>query len=292
MSFGQAIAMGIVQGLTEFLPVSSSGHLAILKNILNVDTDTGILFDVLLHVATLIAVFLVFYKDIIKLLSEFVKIAADSFSNTGRFFSNLFAKDDKKPYKKLGSTSYRRFVIMIIISTIPTAVIGVLLKNVVEGVSGNLLVTGICLLGTGGILLLSDFVEERHKKPKDASYADAAAVGTAQGIATLPGLSRSGCTIVAGLLCGFDRKFAVKYSFIMSMPAILGALILELKDIESGLSGAEIGAYIVGMIFALVVGYVALVLTVRLVMSKYFKFFSYYCFAVGAISLVVFIAAL
>ena len=292
MSFIQAIVMGIVQGLTEFLPVSSSGHLAIFKNILKVDTDTGILFDVLLHVATLIAVFLVYYRDVIRLITEFFKIAADSFKNVGRFFRNLFSSGEKLPYKRLATSSYKRFVILLIISTIPTAMIGILLKNVVEGVSGNLLVTGICLLGTGGILLLSDYMEERHKKPKDASYADAAAIGVAQGIATLPGLSRSGSTIMAALLCGFDRKFAVKYSFIMSMPAILGALVLELKDIESGLSGSEIGAYIVGMIFALIVGYVALRLTIKLVMNKYFKYFSFYCFAVGAISVIAYIIML
>ncbi len=288
MSIFQAIIMGIVQGLTEFLPISSSGHLAIFKNILKIDTDTGILFDVLLHAATLIAVFLVYYKDIIKLIVEFFKIAFESIKNVGRFFGNLFSKE-KRPYRKLATSSYRRFAILIIISTIPTACMGLLLKNIVEGVSGNLLVTGVCLLGSGGILLLSGFAEEKNKKPREAAYSDGLAIGIAQGFATLPGLSRSGTTITAALLCGFERKFAVKYSFIMSMPAILGALILELKDIESDISGSEIGAYIAGMIFALVVGYLALRIMIKLVINRYFKYFSFYCFAVGAISIIVFL---
>ena len=292
MSFGQAIVMGIVQGLTEFLPVSSSGPLAMFKNILKVETDTGILFDVLLHFATLIAVCLVFYRDILRLVVEFFKIAGDVFKNIGRFFKNLGLKDNKLPYKKLATSSYRRFVLLLLVSVIPTGIIGILLKSVVEGVEGNLLVTGICLIGTGGIILTSDFIKERHKKPRDASYADAAAIGTAQGIATLPGLSRSGSTIVCALLCGFDRMFAVKFSFIMSIPAIIGALILELSDMEAGFGGAEIGAYIVGMVTALIVGYVALRLTVKLVMNRYFKYFSWYCFLIGAVSVVAYIIAL
>ncbi len=291
MSFSQAIIMGIVQGLTEFLPVSSSGHLAIFKNILKIDTEMGILFDVLLHVATLIAVFLVYYKDIIRMITEFFKIVSDCARNGIRFFKNLFSKE-KLPYKKLATSSYRRFVILIIVSTIPTAIIGALLKSVVEGVSGNLLVTGVCLLGTGGILLLSGFAAEGSKKPREASYPDAVAIGVTQGIATLPGLSRSGSTITAALLCGFDRKFAVKYSFIMSMPAILGALILELSDVETDLSGSEIGACIVGMVFALVVGYIALRLMIKLVLNRYFKYFSYYCFVIGTISIIAFVVSM
>ncbi len=285
--------MGIVQGLTEFLPVSSSGHLAIFKNILGIDTDAGILFDVLLHTATLIAICLVYHKDVIKLIVEFFRIAADSFANTGTFFSNMISKEAPAPYKRLATSSYRKFVILIIISTIPTGILGIILKSTVEGLSGNLLVTGICLVGTGGILILSDYLAEGHKKPKEATYGDAALIGTVQGLATLPGLSRSGTTIVCGLLCGFDRKFALKYSFLMSMPAVLGALILELKDVEtSGLEGSEIAAYILGMVFALVVGYIALKLMMKLVMSKYFKYFAYYCFLIGAVSIIAFLVLL
>ncbi|MBQ7582242.1 MAG: undecaprenyl-diphosphate phosphatase [Lachnospiraceae bacterium] len=286
MSVFQAIIMGIVQGLTEFLPVSSSGHLAIMKNLLGVNTETGILFDVLLHFATLIAVFAVMYKDIIKLIVDFFQIVRDVCINIGRFFSNLTAIH-KKPYIMIASTSYRKFVIMLIISTIPTGILGVLLSEVVESASTALLIPGICLIATGLILFLADLLKEGRKKPKTANYGDAFAVGVTQGVAVLPGLSRSGTTIAACLLCGFDRKFAVKYSFIMSMPAILGAMILELKDIGgTHLAGSEIAAYIIGMIVAAVVGFFAIRIMLNVVMNRYFKFFAFYCLIIGAVSII------
>lgn len=290
MTFLQAIILGIVQGLTEFLPVSSSGHLAIMKNLLHMNLETGILYDVLLHVATLIAVCAVMYKDIIKLIMEFIYIVKDLFMNLVVFFSNIGNENGKNDYNEIMSTPYRRFVVMVIVSTIPTGIIGFLLNDIIETVESELLVPGICLLGTAIIILISDFITERGKKAKDVTFGDAFAIGTAQGIATLPGLSRSGTTIAACLLCGFDRKFAVKYSFIMSIPAILGALVLKIAKASSeSISGGEIASYIVGMIIAAVVGYFALVFTIRIVQKKSFKFFGFYCFGIGAVSIISYI---
>lgn len=283
MTFIQAIILGIVQGLTEFLPVSSSGHLAIMKNLLHLNLETGVLYDVLLHVATLISVCIVMYKDILKLITEFIGMIADLFSNIG-------AKANGGEYKPIVSSSYRKFVLLIIVSTIPTGIIGFLLDDIIETVEAELLVPGICLIATSIIILVSDFITEGKKRAKDASFTDAFAIGTAQGIATLPGLSRSGTTIAACLLCGFDRKFAVKYSFIMSMPAILGALVLKLTKVAGeSVSGGEIVSYIVGMIIAAVVGYFALVFTIRIVQKKSFKYFAAYCFGIGAVSIIAFI---
>ncbi|MCR4738737.1 MAG: undecaprenyl-diphosphate phosphatase [Lachnospiraceae bacterium] len=292
MSVLQAIVMGIVQGLTEFLPVSSSGHLAIIKNLFGVETDTGLLFDVLLHVATLIAVFIAFYRDVIRLITEFFVVVKDGCINLVRFFRNLTAKD-KQDYVNVVSNSYKKFVVMLLISTAVTGVIGILLKKVVDAVSMNLLVTGISLIGTGVILILSDYIAEGHKKPKDAAWLDAVGAGAAQGVATLPGLSRSGTTIVACMLCGFDKKFAIKYSFIMSMPAILGALVMEIKDVDTSLiSGSDILSYIVGMIFAGVIGFIAVKLMIKIVLNRYFKYFAFYCFLIGAISVIAFLVML
>lgn len=289
MSIIQAIILGIIQGLTEFLPVSSSGHLAIMKGLFGVETDMGILFDVLLHVATLLAVFLVFRKDVIKLVVEFFIIVKDTCINIAVWFRKVVFKENEA-YVPLASTAYRKFVILLIISTIPTGILGILMDKLIGGVENSLLATGICLLGTGIILFISDFIADGSKKPKEATYGDAFAIGTAQGIATLPGISRSGTTIVACLLCGFDRKFAVKYSFIMSMPAILGALLLELFDLGgTSVSGTEVWGCILGMIFAFVIGYIALKLMMRLVLNKYFKYFAFYCFAIGALSIIVFL---
>ena len=292
MSFFQAILMGIVQGLTEFLPVSSSGHLALIKNIFGVETDGGILFDVLLHLATLISVCAVYYKDLLAIVMDFFAICGDCFANIGTFFKNLSAID-KKSYRPICTTTKRKLVVMLMISTIPTGIMGVLLDDIVEGVSGNLLVVGLCLIGTGGILFISDLIENRGKKAKEANFGDAMLVGISQGFAVLPGISRSGTTITACLLCGFDRKFAVKYSFIMSVPAILGALILELFKLPgSDGAGVGAGACIVAMLLAAVIGYCALSLVNGLVVKRRFKPFWIYCLSVGAISIIVFLIKL
>ena len=289
MTIIQAIILGVIQGLTEFLPVSSSGHLAIMKNILRMDLETGALYDVLLHVATLVAICIVMRKDIVKLILEFISIVRDVFTNFLIFIDRITHKDDQY-YIKIMSSAYRRFVVLIIVSSIPTAIIGFLLNDIIETVENELLVPGICLIATAVIILISDFLADGTKKPKDATVYDAFAIGTAQGIATLPGLSRSGTTITACILCGFDRKFAVKYSFIMSMPAIFGALILKLSKISSEtVTGGDIAVYIVGMVIAAVVGYFALIFTTKLVQKKSFKYFAFYCFGIGVVSIIAYI---
>ena len=289
MTIVQAIILGVIQGLTEFLPVSSSGHLAIMKNILRMDLETGALYDVLLHVATLVAICIVMRKDIVKLILEFISIVRDVFTNFLIFIDRITHKDDQY-YIKIMSSAYRRFVVLIIVSSIPTAIIGFLLNDIIETVENELLVPGICLIATAVIILISDFLADGTKKPKDATVYDAFAIGTAQGIATLPGLSRSGTTITACILCGFDRKFAVKYSVIMSMPAIFGALILKLSKISSEtVTGGDIAVYIVGMVIAAVVGYFALIFTTKLVQKKSFKYFAFYCFGIGVVSIIAYI---
>lgn len=292
MNFVQAIILGIVQGLTEFLPVSSSGHLAIMKNLLHMNLETGALYDVLLHVATLFAVILVMHKDILKLITEFFSMISDIFSNLALSFSKN-KSDDERERVKILSTPYRRFAVLIIVSTIPTGIIGFLLNDIIETVESELLVPGICLIATAVIILISDFISDGYKKAKDANVFDAFAIGSAQGIATLPGLSRSGTTITACLLCGFERKFAVRYSFIMSIPAILGALILKItKAIGESVTSAEIFSYIVGMIVAGVVGYFALLLTINIVQKKSFKYFAFYCLGIGFVSIIAYVITL
>ncbi|MBO4904764.1 MAG: undecaprenyl-diphosphate phosphatase [Lachnospiraceae bacterium] len=285
MNILKAILMGVLQGLTEFLPVSSSGHLGLIKGLFGLDTQS-ILFDVLLHVATLISICAVFYKDVLRLVIEFGGMCKDIFSNAVALGKSL--TDGKTPqYARVISSAYRRFVLLLIVSTIPTGIIGVFMKDIVEFTSANLLITGICLLCTGLILAGSDFLADGDKKLKEMNMGDAFAIGTAQGVATLPGLSRSGITIVAGILCGLDRKFAAKYSFLMSIPAVLGALILELGDIgKESITASDVGCYIVGMLIAAVIGYIALRLLMNLVMSRYFKYFAIYCALIGIISII------
>ncbi len=282
MTLTNSILMGLIQGVTEFLPVSSSGHLAIFKILLGVNTDTGILFDVLLHVGTLAAVVVVYYKDIWMLIREFFDIIGDICFNFITFFAR-FRNYDRK-YRKIINSSFRKFVLLIIVSTIPTAIIGYLLRNIVEIASAILLVPGCCLLITAGILLLCDLAKPGRKGPGSATYGNALVIGICQGIATLPGISRSGMTITACVLCGFKRDFAVKYSFILSIPAILGAMIVEVSDVgTASVSAPQVMIYILGMLIAAVVGYVCIKLMLLIVRSKKFKYFAIYCAAMGIV---------
>ncbi|MDD6182632.1 MAG: undecaprenyl-diphosphate phosphatase [Lachnospiraceae bacterium] len=285
MSLLQAIIMGIIQGATEFLPVSSSGHLALFKILFHVNTDTGLMFDVMLHLGTLIAIFAVYYKDIIRMVVEAFKIIRDVFINIVRFFRNKFGKEENE-YLKIVTNGYRKFVLLVIVSTIPTGIIGLVASDFVEMASEILLIPGICLIITSILLFISDRIQGGNKGPKNVSYTNGFIIGICQGIATLPGLSRSGTTIAACLISGFDRRFAVKYSFIMSIPAVLGAAILELKDFSTAaLSGTEILYYVIGMAVAAVVGYICIKTMLVIVRNKKFTIFSIYCLIIGALSI-------
>lgn len=277
MELLKAIFLGFIQGVAEFLPISSSGHLAIFKNVLGFDTDTGLLFDVLLHLGTLAAVFVVFWKDIWALIKE-------GFAIIGQFFKSLFGCLCKKQkWQPVVTTPYRRFVMMVIVSTIPTGIMGILLEGAINAASATLIVPGILLLINGVQLLISDRLPDGALTEADASYGKAVIVGVAQGLATFPGISRSGTTITACLACGFKREFAVKYSFIMSIPVILGALVLELLDLSPEmLSGSDIVNYLAGTLVSAVVGYVCIKTMLVIVRGKKFKYFAYYCFAMGA----------
>lgn len=281
MELIKAVILGLIQGLAEFLPVSSSGHLAIFRYVLGFDTDTGLLFDVLLHIGTLAAVFVAFHKDIFELIKEGLALI-------GRFFKSVYLCAVKRQkWQPVVTTPYRRFVLLVIVSTIPTGILGILLKDVIYAASASLLVPGVLLLLNGVQLFISDRLPDGKITEKDASYGKAAIVGAAQGVATFPGISRSGTTITACIACGFSREFAVKYSFIMSIPAILGALVLELFDFSPEmLALSDAVNYLAGTVIAGVVGYVCIKTMLVIVRGKKFKYFAYYCFAMGAFAVI------
>lgn len=264
----QTALLGLVQGLTEFLPVSSSGHLVIFKELFHYDAgDTGMLLDVLLHLGTLIAVCIVYYQDIWELILEFCRTVRDIF--TGKFHFK-------------GMAPYRRFLFMILLSLVPLFVV-LPLQDGIEQLFSNVLFVGCALLVTGCFLLVSDRLKPGRKTMGTTSPRDALTVGVVQAIATMPGISRSGSTITAGLFCGFTREYAVKFSFIMSLPAILGANILQLKKaVDAGISNVPVLPYCIGMLVAAVSGVAAIKLINLVVKSKKFKYFAFYCLAVGA----------
>ncbi len=283
MSLLEAILMGIIQGSTDCLPGCRAGPLAWFKIFFDVDKVGGLLFDVILHLGTLLAIFAVYYKDIWKMIVEGFAIIADACKNIGIFFTNL-AHRSKGGYHRVVCNGYRKFVMLVIVSTIPTGIIGVLDADLVEMASKIVLIPGICLIGTSILLFLADHVKGGEKMPKQVTYSNAFIIGIAQGIATMPGLSRSGTTITACLLSGFNRKFAVKYSFIMSIPAVLGSLVFELKDIASvEFTQTEVLYYLIGMAVAAVVGYICIKAMLYVVRQKRFTGFAVYCLIVGVI---------
>ena len=285
MSLLEAILMGVIQGLTEFLPVSSSGHLALFKILFDVETDTGILFDVLLHLGTLFAIFAVFYRDIFYMVREGFAIIGDFFRNVAVFAGNVIHRRDD-PYYKLINNSYRKFVMLVIVSTIPTGIIGYVAADVVEAAAEVLIVPGCCLIMTAVLLFVSDHVDIGDKTPKTVTYSNAFFIGICQGFATLPGLSRSGTTIAICLLSKFNRKFAVKYSFIMSIPAILGAVVLKLTDLPKlSLTASDVGCYLAGIFCAAIVGYICIRLMLVVVKRRKFTIFAVYCLLVGIVSI-------
>ena len=176
---------------------------------------------------------------------------------------------------------------LIIISTIPTGICGFMFRDLIEEASATLIIPGLLLLLTGVLLIIADRTTYGNKNESSVTYKDAVSVGLAQGIATFPGLSRSGTTITACLVCGFEKTFAVKYSFIMSIPAVLGAVILEVKDITTkALTKVDICNYLVGMTVAAVVGYFCIKTMLVLIRGKKFTYFAIYCFILGAIAVI------
>ena len=275
MNIIQAIILGIVQGLTEFLPVSSSGHLAIIQNLFHINTDGGLLFDVLLHIGTLIAIFLVFWKDIVKLVIEFFGIIGDFF----RRFSD--------PDLIVLSSAYRKFVLLIIVSTIPTGILGYVGRHFVAYASSTLIIPGIGLIITAILLFICDRIGDGRNGIKKISYLNAFEIGMAQGVATIPGISRSGATISVGLMLGIKKETAVKYSFIMSIPAVIGAAVLEIKDAGgTTVTVSTVVAYVVGMIVSAVVGYFAIRCMIGVVRRKRYIYFSIYCMVMGLVEII------
>ena len=285
MSVLYAIIMGVIQGVTEFLPVSSSGHLAVFQNLFDIEMP-GLFFDVLLHVGTLVAVFLCFYRDIFKLVAELVGMLADVFRNLNILFQNMTA-DHRQPTRRIITNGYRKFDVLLIMATIPTAVIGIWDRHLVEKMNQVLLLPGICLIITGLILLLADRIPGGDKTPRNTTFSNAFLIGIAQGVATLPGISRSGSTLTACLGSGFKRNYAVRFTFILSIPAILGSLLFELGDVDySALDGQMVGFCLIGMAVAAVVGFFCIRVMLVIVRRRKFLPFAVYCFGIGAASVI------
>ncbi len=285
MSVIQGILLGILQGIAEFLPISSSGHLAVAQNIFGLD-DLPLLFDVFLHLATLAAVCLYFWRKIWELLKCF-----------GRWISRSpKVKENSKDYDVVlaqKDLANRKIIIAIILSTIVTGVMGILSSKLIPNLS--IKVTYCGFLVTSLFLILSSFIEKRNsrlaqnsddKKNPSVSKVQALIIGFMQGIGTLPGISRSGSTIAGALFCGVDRSFAGEYSFIISIPAILGAFILELKDLGEVSSSIGAAPVIAGCAAAFATGYISLTFLMKIIKKGKLQYFALYLIPLAILGLI------
>ena len=250
MTFLQSILLGLIQGVAEFLPISSSGHLAIAQNLLNINAEVPAFYDVLLHLGTLVAVFVAYWQDICDMVREF-------FCGIG----DLVHHSTPTPVPPA-----RRLILLIILGTLPLFAI-LPIKDTVEGLKNSMVFIGAALIVTGFLLFL--------------------VVGVSQAIATVPGISRSGMTITTGCFVGFERRFAVRFSFLLSIPAVLGANILSLKDaLTGGVDWSQLPVYLAGVVVAAVSGYLCIRLLKMIADKGRFGAFAYYCWAAGLATLI------
>ncbi len=254
MSVIKAIILGIVQGLTEFLPVSSSGHLVLLQKIFGIE-EGALTFAIALHFATLIAVLVIYRKKIFEMI--------------------------KKPFSKLP--------MYIVLATIPVAIFGLLLDDLIESFFETGTTLGVGFIFTGLILLYADNAGKKARKLEEMTIKDPLVIGASQAIAMLPAVSRSGMTISTSLLLGIERKTAADFSFLLSIPAILGATVVDIYKIiktgENVFSSISIGSFVIGMIFAGIAGFIAIKFMISLIERQKLKYFSYYLWGLGALVL-------
>ena len=272
MSVWNAIILGLVQGITEFLPVSSSGHLSILNNLFDLtSTDDGhLLFDVLLHLGTLAAVFVCYWQDIVRMFYEVLGLI-----NVGPL-----AGQRRRHYPGA------RMFIMIVLATLPLVLI-LPVHKMIETLYYRNVFIGVALVLTGCMLFVADRMKPGTKTAGGMTVSDALIIGLCQCVATIPGLSRSGTTITAGIATGLEREFAVKFSFLLSIPAVLGANIITLVDaFRQGVELANVPAYLVGMVAAMLSGIGAISLVRRIASKGKFGGFAYYCWVMGVLSII------
>lgn len=273
MNIFDIIILGLVQGLTEFLPISSSGHLVIFKNILNVNSQ-GLFVEIALHFGTMIAVCAFFWKDLYHMIKGVCSLPIKLISR-----KKISVILDKDPYTKLS--------LMVILATIPTAIIALIFKDSFEKFFNTPILVGIMLIVTGTILWFTKSINSEKNLKHFVGPINAIIIGIVQGMAITPGISRSGTTIATATFLGINKELAAKFSFLLSIPAILGAVVTNLDGATA--KDVNITNIIIGTVVSCVVGYISIRFLVKLIKKGKFYLFSYYCWLVGIIAIVGFV---
>lgn len=274
MTISSAILLGIVQGVAEFLPISSSGHLAILQNLFDLSAgEDHMFFDVLLHLGTLISICVCYWGDIVAMVREVFIVLRG-----GRRADGTLVQ---------GNLGAARLFMMIVVGTLPLFLV-LPINDKVEELYYITPFIGVALLLTGCMLFVSDKMTPGTRTERNMRFRDALVVGLCQCVATIPGLSRSGTTITAGIATGLDRRFAMKYSFLLSLPAVLGANLLSfIKAIgEETVDASLIPAYLLGMLAAMLSGIAAISLMKLIAKKSKFGWFAYYCWGAGILTII------
>ena len=275
MDIFQAIILGIVQGLAEFLPIASAGQVIIVTHILNVtfpNQSGAIAFNTLLHLGTLTAVVGFFWRDLIKIIKAFVNSLLNLVQGT--FMDGL--KEDV----------HKRLAWLLIVGTIPVAIVGILFTKQFEALFNNVVAVGIFLIINGFILVLSEhFATRGDKRVMGLTFKNSLIIGVFESLALFPGISRSGSSISAGLLFGLERQCAARYAFLLAIPAIAGAVIVEYKNIGA-LTETNTASIIAAYLAVVIFGYLSIGLLIRLIKSTSLRVFAYYCWIVGALTLI------
>jgi undecaprenyl-diphosphatase len=271
MEIRYAAVLGVIQGLTEFLPVSSSGHLVLFQHLFGL-REPEIFFDVSVHMGTLVAICVFFSKDLREILTTLFSVSTWSGSEDG-----LWQSLCQKPEMRLLG--------LILVGTVPTALLGLVFRPMADKLFSSVQIVGIMLLVTGLLLWRTRGLKRGGRNAAQLTIWDALFVGVMQGVAILPGISRSGVTIAMGLFRGLNRVTAARYSFLLSIPAIIGAMVLELREATvSGLPPA--GGVLLGTFVAAAVGYAALRFLLHLVKEGNLHAFAFYCWPLGVVAIV------
>ena len=272
LGFKEGILLGIVQGLTEFLPVSSSGHLVLVQSLIKGFQQPGVLFDVMLHFGTLLAIVFFLRRDIHDILKALIPLKWYQKRGCGYDGSLIHTK--------------RKTALFIIVGTACTGSIGFMFKDHIHGFFERVEVVALMLLVTGGLLFLSDRVKNTPRSEKDLNIYDSIIIGIVQAAALMPGLSRSGSTIAFGIFRKLDGETAARFSFLLSVPAVMGATVFELGYI-SGVSPGDMAIYVAGMIAALITGFLTLKLLFFIIKKRRLSIFALYCWVLGLSTLII-----
>jgi undecaprenyl-diphosphatase len=286
MELIKAILMGLLQGITEFMPVSSFGHMVIINQAFQSDYGTQFLFVILLHMATLLALIIVFSNDIVNLAVAAYGIVLDVISNLCIFLKRLFGRKTEG-YYIINSSPYRKFLIILMQTCIAAGVMGLGMRSVSQNVTNSLIATGCCFLINAVLLYITGRLPQGSKKIKNSNSFDAVIIGAVQGFSVFPGLSRMGLSTMAAMALGMEKSFAVKYSLISSIPIIIGSFFLELAGAGgTSLQVDMLANYLIGMIVALVTSVISIRIMLGIIKKYPLTGFAVYSGIIGIISVI------